>query len=110
MTKRAAQPKRSTGTLIWLIVSQLMALGSLLIWAIFAGFSGMAADSGNSSAALKFILIVWAYPLFPLVMAITAWIAFWCRKNLLAAILSGLAFVPPVLLYLIIWGGSLVGI
>jgi hypothetical protein len=108
MTKLAAQPKRSTGTLIWLIVSQLMALGSLLIWAVLVGLSGMAADSGSSSAALKFILIVWAYPLFPLVMAIVAWIAFWCRKNLIAAILSGLAFIPPVLLYFIIWCGNLV--
>ena len=109
MAKIATQPKRSKGTLIWLIVSQLMALGSLFIWAIFAGLSGMAADSGDSSGALKFILIVWAYPLFPLVMGISAWITFWHRKEVVAAILSGLAFVPPVLLYSIVWYGSLVG-
>ena len=31
MTELTTQPKRSIGTLIWLIVSQLMALGSLWI-------------------------------------------------------------------------------
>jgi len=109
MTELTTQPKRSTGTLIWLIVSQLMALGSLLIWAIMAGLSVMAVDSGASPAALTFILVVWAYPLFPLVMAIGAWIAFACRKNRLAAILSGLTFVPPVLLYLFVWIANLIG-
>jgi hypothetical protein len=41
--------------------------------------------------------MVWAYPIFPLVMAIGAWIAFAFRKNWLAAILSGLTFVPAAL-------------
>ena len=95
--------------MIWLIVSQLMALGSLLIWAIVAGLSGMAADSGGSPAVLTFILVVWAYPLFPLVMAIGAWIAFAFRKNRAAVILSGLSFAPPVLLYLVMWIGNSIG-
>ena len=105
MTEPTAQPKRSTGVLIWLIVSQLMALGSLVFWALVAGLSVMAFDSGQSTAAWTFVLAVWAYPLFPLVMAIGAWIAFALRKNRLAAILSGVTFVPPVLLYLLLWIG-----
>ena len=103
MTELTTQPKRSIGTLIWLIVSQLMALASLWIWVIAAGLSVMAFDSGNSPEAWRMVLTVWAYPLFPLVMAIGAWIAFARRKNWLAAILSGLAFTPPVLLYLVMW-------
>lgn len=62
MTELTAQPKRSIGTLIWLIVSQLLALGSLLIWAVLAGLSVMAFDSGQSPAAWTFVLAVWAYP------------------------------------------------
>ena len=110
MTERTTQPKRRIGLLIWLIVSQLMALGSLVIWAFVAGMSVMAFDEGPSRAAWTFVLTIWAYPLFPLVMAIGAWIAFAFRKNRLAAILSGLAFAPPVLLYLFMWIASLIGL
>ena len=109
MTERTTQPKRRIGLLIWLIVSQLMALGSLVIWAFVAGMSVMAFDEGPSRAAWTLVLTVWAYPLFPLVMAIGAWIAFAFRKNRPAATLSGLAFAPPVLLYLVIWIGNLIG-
>ena len=75
MTELAAPPKRRIGLVIWLIVSQLLAVGSLVIWAIMAGLS---------------------------VMAIGAWVAFAFRKNRLAAVLSGLTFVPSVLLLLLI--------
>ena len=103
MAELTAPPKRRTGLLIWLIVSQSMALASLWIWAVVAGLSVMAFDSGQSPAAWTFVLTIWAYPLFPLVMAIGAWIAFAFRKNRLAAILSGLTFAPPFLLYLFLW-------
>jgi hypothetical protein len=59
---------------------------------------------------VTFILVIWAYPLFPLVMAIGAWIAFACRKNRLAAILSGLTFAPPVLLVLFFLIADLIGL
>jgi hypothetical protein len=103
MTALAVPPKRSRGTLIWLIVSQLLALGSLLIWALMAGLSVMAFDSGVSPEAWAFVIAVWAYPLFPLVMAIGAWVAFAFRKNRLAAVLSGLTFAPPILFYIFLW-------
>jgi len=109
VTELTAQRKRRIGTLIWLIVSQLMALGSLLLWALVAGLSGVAADSGTSPAVVTFILVVWAYPLFPLIMAVGAWIAFACRKNGLASILSGLSFAPPLLLFAFLWTASLIG-
>jgi hypothetical protein len=105
MTELTAKPKRSIGVLIWLIVSQLMALGSLWIWVVAAGVAVMAFDEGSSPEAWRFVLTVWTYPLFPLVMAIGAWIAFAFRKKWLAAILSGVTFMPPVLLYLAMWIG-----
>ena len=106
MTEISAKPKRSTATLIWLIVSQLIALASLGLWVLAVGFSVMAFDQGDSPEARRTVLTVCAYPLFPLVMAIGAWIAFAFRKNRLAAILSGLTFVPAALLCLALWFGS----
>ena len=103
MTELAAPPKRRTGLLIWLIVSQLLAVASLLIWALIAGLSVMAFDSGQSPEAWAFVLTIWAYPLFPLVMGIGAWIAFAFRKNRFAAVLSGLSFAPPILFYIFLW-------
>jgi hypothetical protein len=100
MTKVTAQPKRRIGLLIWMIVSQLLAIGSLWFWALAAGLSVMAFDEGSSPEAWRFVIAVWAYPLFPLFMAIGAWIAFAFRKNWLAAVLTGLTFVPLALVIL----------
>lgn len=110
MTEVAAPPKRPIGLLIWLIVSQLLALATLLFWVLVAGLSVMAFDEGPSSVAWAIVIGVWAYPLFPLTLAISAWIAFALRKNWLAAILSGLTFVPAGLLYLVIRFGNLIGV
>ena len=110
MTEVAAPPKRRTGLVIWLIFSQLLALATLSFWLLVAGLSVMAFDEGSSRVAWAIVIAVWAYPLFPLAMAIGAWIAFAFRKNRLAAILSGLAFVPAGLLYLVIRFGTLIGL
>lgn len=57
----------------------------------------MAFDEGQSPEAWTIVLSVWAYPLFPLLMAIGDWVTFAFRKNRLAALLSGISFVPPAL-------------
>ena len=110
MTELTAKPKRSVVTLIWLIASQLLALATLLFWALVAGLSVMAFDEGQSPGAWAIVIAIWVYPLFPLIMTIGAWIAFAFRKNRLAAILSGLTFVPAGLLYLVLRFGGLVGL
>ncbi len=102
------KPEPRTGLLIWLIVSQVIAVASLLIWLLVAATSVMAFDSGQSRDAWTFVIAVWSYPVFPIAMAIGAWIAYLRRKNALAAILSGLTFAPPLLLYLGLWVGSAV--
>jgi hypothetical protein len=71
------------------------------------GVIGDGFDSGQSREAWTLVLAVWSYPLFPLLMAIGAWVASAFRKNRLAAVLTGLTFVPPVLLYLLLWITSL---
>jgi uncharacterized BrkB/YihY/UPF0761 family membrane protein len=106
MSEIAAKPKRSIVTLIWLIVSQLLAIATLVFWLVVAGLSVMAFDEGSSPAAWIFVIAVWAYPLFPLVTAVGAWIAFAFRKNRLAATLSGLTFAPAGLLYLALLFGN----
>jgi len=99
MTEIAEQPKR-TGLLIWLIVSQLLAVASLLIWLLGAAMSIMSVDPDGSPAA--WLYAVWCYPIFPIIMVIGAWMAYRRRKNTLAAILSGLSFAPIVLFFLVI--------
>ncbi len=98
-TKAARRPP----VLIWLIVSQLLALASLVLWLLIAGLSVMAFDSGVTREAWTFVILVWSYPVIPLGLAIAAWIAFARRKHTLAGILSTLTFLPPVLFYLFLW-------
>jgi hypothetical protein len=110
MTKLEAPSKRRTCLIIWLIVSQLLAVGSLFFWALLAGLSVMAFDSGNTPEAWRLVIAVWAYPLFPLLMAIGAWVAFAFRKNRLAAVLTGLTFAPLFLFYLFLRFANLIGL
>jgi hypothetical protein len=94
--------KPRTGLLIWMIVSQFLTVLSLVIWLLVAGLSVMAFDSGVSAEAWTFVIAVWAYPVIPIVLVIASWIAFARRRNRLAAVLSGLSFAPPFLLYLLL--------
>ncbi|MFZ5858260.1 MAG: hypothetical protein ACOYZ6_15650 [Chloroflexota bacterium] len=107
MTETAPQPKR-TGLIIWMILSQILAALSLIPWLLMAGLSVMAFDSGVTTEAWTFVLLVWAYPILPLILVIAAWIAFAKRKNVLAAILSGLTFAPIALLLLAMWIQNLI--
>ena len=109
-TEPTVKPKRSIVALIWLIVSQLVAVASLPVWAVVAGFSFMAAVQINEPAVFILSLAVWAYPLFALVLAVGAWVVFAFRRNRLAAILSGVACAPPVLFYLFMRIAPLVGL
>jgi len=93
---------RRTGLMIWMVISQVLMLGSLLIWLLAAGFSVMAFDSGVSAEAWTFVIIVWSYPILPIGLIIAAWIAYAKRKNVLAVVLSGLSFAPPILCFLLL--------
>ncbi len=63
----------------------------------------MAFDSGVTQEAWNVVIAVWAYPLLPIALVIGAWIAFARRRNTLAAVLSGLSFLPPFVLMGIVW-------
>ena len=97
-----AQPVSRKPILIWLILSQLLALASLLFWLLMAGLSVMAFDSGVTAEAWRFVIAVWAYPIWPLGFAIASWIAYARRKDRLAGILTTLTFLPILALLCII--------
>lgn len=101
----APQPKR-TGLLIWMILSQILTVLSLIPWLLMAGLSVMAFDSGVTAEAWTFVIVVWSYPILPLILVIAAWIAYARRKNVLAAVLSGFSFAPPLLCLAFIWASS----
>ena len=103
MAESIPESKRRTGLIIWMIVSQLLMGCSLVFWLVVAGMSGMVFDPGVTAEAWAFVIAVWLYPIIPLILVITAWIAFAKQKNLLAAVLSGLSFVPPFLFLAVIW-------
>ena len=92
--------------LIWLIVSQLLALASLVVWLLMAGLSVMAFDSGVTQEAWNFVIAVWLYPIWPILFAIAAWIAYWRKRDRLAGILTTLTFLPILVLLLLIIGAN----
>ena len=103
MTEIAVPLKpRRTRLTIWMIISLLLMLGSLLIWLLVAGLSVMAFDSGVSAEAWAIVIIVWSYPILPIGLIVAAWIAYARHKNILAVVLSGLSFAPPILCFLLI--------
>jgi hypothetical protein len=92
--------------LIWLILSQALAVFSLVFWLLVAGLSVMAFDSGVTAQAWTFVIVVWSYPLWPIVFAIAAWIAYARHRDRLAAVLTTFTFLPVLLLFLVIVVGN----
>jgi hypothetical protein len=96
------KPASRRPILIWLIISQLLALASLVFWLFVAGISVMAFDSGVTPEAWTFVIAVWSYPIWPIIFTIAAWIAYARKKDRLAGVLTTLTFLPVLLLILVI--------
>lgn len=96
------KPASRRPILIWLIISQLLALASLIFWLFAAGISVMAFDSGVTAEAWTFVIAVWSYPIWPIIFTIAAWIAYARKKDRLAGVLTTLTFLPVLVLILII--------
>ena len=96
------KPKSRRALLIWMLVSQVLTAGTLVLWLDMAGLSFMAFDAGVTPQATTFVTVILAYPIFPLALVVAAWIAFARRKDRLAGILSGLSFSLPVLVYIVL--------
>ncbi|MGE5378969.1 MAG: hypothetical protein ACM3XO_28260 [Bacteroidota bacterium] len=93
--------------LIWLIISQALAVLSLVFWLLVAGLSVMAFDSGVTAQAWTFVILVWSYPLWPIGFAIASWIAYAFHKDRLAGFLTTLTFLPVLVLILVMVVGNL---
>ncbi len=94
MTEEIVQPKR-TGLLIWLIVSQLITLIMFIPWLWSLTLSTFFQVFASHLPVYILTLIC---PALPIAMVIGAWVAYKRRKNMLAAVLSGLAILPlPIL-------------
>jgi hypothetical protein len=96
------KPASRRPILIWLIISQLLALASLVFWLFVAGISVMAFDSGVTPEAWMFVIAVWSYPIWPIIFTIAAWIAYARKKDRLAGVLTTLTFLPVLVLILVI--------
>jgi len=55
---QTAKPQSRWPVLIWMIVAQLLAVGSLVIWEFAAGISVMAFDQGSSPEAWRVVIAV----------------------------------------------------
>jgi heme/copper-type cytochrome/quinol oxidase subunit 4 len=72
-----------------------------------AGLSVMAFDSGVSTEAWTFVILVWSYPVWPIAFAIASWIAYARKKDRLAGVLTTLTFLPVLLLLVVMVVGNL---
>jgi len=62
----------------------------------------MAFDSGVTQDAWNFVIAVWLYPIWPIVFAVAAWLAYARKKDKLAGVLTTLTFLPILVLIIII--------
>ena len=92
------QFKHSIGLLIWMGITQVGAMTSLIFWFSLITSSDMifAGESGSTI----FVLLFFLYPIFPISMIIGAWVSYYFNKKWLAAIFSGLSIAPNVFLIL----------
>ena len=105
-------PRFPIGGVIWLVISQLVSLLSLIPWLVIAGLSVMAFDSGVSTEAVLFVGGIWSYPVIVIGLAITAWILFAFKKIKAALVVTSLPVVPALglLVYLgYIWISNILG-
>jgi hypothetical protein len=83
-----------------MVVSQLITIALTLIWLALSILPYLFWDAPNASGTLQFSILgcMWLSPIIPIGLSIAAWIAYARRKNWLAAVLSAITSVPPLLL------------
>lgn len=86
--------------LIGLIVTQLLALVSILLIWLPGAFIAVVAENPEGTVPL-WLIAFYGYPIYPLAMSIGAWVAYARRNDKLAAILAAL-LLPPILLFVVV--------
>lgn len=72
--------------LIWLILSQLIYLGSLIPWSVSSMMAIMAFDSGVNFYNTLFVGTLWSYPVWVILFSVLAWVAY-ARQNATMAVI-----------------------
>ena len=100
----APNPAPRIGLTIWMIVSQLITIALILIWLALSIIPYVFWDAPNTSGTIPYAILgcMWLSPIIPIGLSIAAWIAYARRKNWLAAVLSAITSVPPLLLAILL--------
>ena len=81
----------------WLVISQLLAVGSLIPWMAYAYLSFWAIrTSGSSTWEIIFVSVTFAYPIVVIVCAILSWLLYRAHKDRQALIVTSLFFIGPL--------------
>ena len=82
---------------VWLAISQLLAIGSLIPWLAYAYLSFWAINSGGSSIwEVIFVSVTFAYPIVVILCAILAWLLYRAHKDRQALIVTSLFLAGPM--------------
>jgi hypothetical protein len=82
---------------IWLVISQLLAVGALIPWLAYAINAYAALYNGISTIwEIIFISFTFAYPILVIVCAILAWLLYRGHKDRQALIVTSLFLVGPI--------------
>lgn len=99
LPSRSRPSDRSWWLTPWMVISQLITLFSLVGWYAAANGSLMAAESSGGVLGNLFVLLLWAYPLFPFLCILSSWVFYIRGSKQLAALISGLPLIPPAVFY-----------
>ena len=94
--------------IIWLVISQLLAIGSLIPWLAYAIYAYMALSNGISTIwEVLFISFTFAYPILAIACAVLAWRLYRAHKDRQALIVTSLFLVGPIFYAVTIYATSL---
>ncbi len=85
---------------IWLIVLDILSLGTLTLWPLVAFMSVFAFDAPGSAqdpAVWAGVITILSYPLLPIIGAAGSLFAYWRRHKRLSYVLAGIGAIPLVL-------------
>ncbi len=97
MTVSEIKPGSRRGVLIWLVISQLLAVSSLVPWLGFAYYTYHLLLNGVTAAwDAIFVGFTLVYPVIVIGSAILAWFFYRAHKDRLAVIVTSIFLVGPI--------------
>jgi len=104
VTVPGTKPGSRRGVLIWLVISQILAVGSLIPWLGFAYYTYHLLFNGVTAAwDAIFVGFTLAYPVVVIGSAILAWLFYRAHKDRLAVIVSSIFLVGPIFFFVTVY-------